>query len=331
MSIEALLKRLLTHSLPAPSTLPRKAFIATRNLAHGHVQVIPANFSTYAVSDTTWPGRILCRFEGTLSESCNNVRALGDYLRHQQSSGYQPFFTVNTDRQKVRVYGNDNNSSNAKQIPITESMIEGMINRADFHFEDLIDIHVPSQLSSITINLRMVSLPCVKMSLLHLVSVLKSQHRKLGVKLGYYSFPPDQKLPIINANGREINKRGIHSEQTNYYPISGFPRCLIAEDTINGKIPDTILDPFANRTIRGTPRQAVRPHQTASIWRSRCGQRSPTCIPRLWRRPSSRSPATERRRRQRQTTATGQERRQWHHRHIYYYRVNHFRRWTQSS
>ena len=42
-------------------------------------------------------GRIVCRFEGELPESRNNMRALGDYLRCQQSSGYQPFFTVKDD------------------------------------------------------------------------------------------------------------------------------------------------------------------------------------------------------------------------------------------
>ena len=31
-----------------------------------------------------------------------------------------------------------------------------------------------------------------------------------------------------------LRMRGIHSEQTSFYPISGFPRSLIAEDTING-------------------------------------------------------------------------------------------------
>ena len=39
-------------------------------------------------------GRIVCRFEGELAESHSNMRALGDHLRYQQSSGYQPFFTV---------------------------------------------------------------------------------------------------------------------------------------------------------------------------------------------------------------------------------------------
>lgn len=62
-------------------------------------------------------------------------------------------------------------------------MIEDMINRAEFHFNDPISIDVPSQLSSTTIYLRM---------------------------------------------------KGIHSEQTSFYPISGFPRNLIAEDMING-------------------------------------------------------------------------------------------------
>ena len=31
-----------------------------------------------------------------------------------------------------------------------------------------------------------------------------------------------------------LGMRGTHSEQTSFYPISGFPRCLIAEDMING-------------------------------------------------------------------------------------------------
>lgn len=62
-------------------------------------------------------------------------------------------------------------------------MIEGMINRAEFRFNDPVVIDVPSQLSSTAIYLRM---------------------------------------------------RGTHSEQTSFYPISGFPRRLIAEDKING-------------------------------------------------------------------------------------------------
>lgn len=70
-------------------------------------------------------------------------------------------------------------------------MIEGMINRAEFRFNDPIRIEVPSQLSSTTIHLRM---------------------------------------------------RGIHSEQTSYYAISGFPRNLIAEDMINGTSPAMIIN-----------------------------------------------------------------------------------------
>ena len=62
-------------------------------------------------------------------------------------------------------------------------MIDAMINRAEFRFNEPIKIDVPLQLSSTTIYLRM---------------------------------------------------RGIHSEQTSLYPISGFPRSLIAEDMING-------------------------------------------------------------------------------------------------
>ncbi|KAL8762431.1 MAG: hypothetical protein Q9184_001559 [Pyrenodesmia sp. 2 TL-2023] len=67
-------------------------------------------------------------------------------------------------------------------IPITESMIEGMINRAEFRFSDPINIEVPAPLIYTTIYLKM---------------------------------------------------RGNHNEQASLYPISGFPRRLIAEDTIN--------------------------------------------------------------------------------------------------
>lgn len=62
-------------------------------------------------------------------------------------------------------------------------MIGGMVSRAEFRFNDSINIDVPSQLSFTTIFLRM---------------------------------------------------KGIYSEQTSFYPISGFPRSLIAEDMING-------------------------------------------------------------------------------------------------
>ena len=117
------------------------------------------------------------------------MRALGDHLRHQQSSGYQPFFTVKhdigvPDRNQTSDYSFQGAIALTHQkILITESMIEGMINRAEFHFNDPISIDVPSQLSSTTIYLRM---------------------------------------------------KGIHSEETSFYPISGFPRNLIAEDKING-------------------------------------------------------------------------------------------------
>lgn len=91
---------------------------------------------------------------------------------------------------------------NPKQIPITESMIDAMINRAEFRFNDPIKIEVPLQLSSTTIYLRM---------------------------------------------------RGIHSEQTSFYPISGFPRNLIAEDMINGTIYVTIILLFAEFRTRNAP------------------------------------------------------------------------------
>ena len=85
-----------------------------------------------------------------------------------------------------------------KKIPLTESMIEGMINRAEFRCEDPIKIYVPSQLSSTTIYLKM---------------------------------------------------RSIYSERTNFYPLSGFPRSLIAEDMINGTFPTlcTVLGPLSQR------------------------------------------------------------------------------------
>ena len=62
-------------------------------------------------------------------------------------------------------------------------MIEAMITRAEFHFNDPIVINVPSQFQSTTIFLTM---------------------------------------------------RGGQSDQPNFYPISGFPRCLFTEDTIKG-------------------------------------------------------------------------------------------------
>ena len=142
-----------------------------------------------AYCDNSFVGKIVCRFEGKLSESHSNMRALGDHLRQQQSSGYQPFFMVenNTDDpariQASKHTHQDGTELMHQQIPITESMIENMIGRAEFRFNDPIIIDVPSQLSSTTIYLRM---------------------------------------------------RGIHSEQTSFYPISGFPRKLVAEDTING-------------------------------------------------------------------------------------------------
>lgn len=117
------------------------------------------------------------------------MRALGDYLRHQQSSGYQPFFTVKNSIDDPDRHQASRDSYHGviplihRKIPLTESMIDGMINRAEFRFNDPVVIDVPSQLSSTTIYLRM---------------------------------------------------RGIHSEQTSFYPISGFPRSLIAEDKING-------------------------------------------------------------------------------------------------
>lgn len=58
-----------------------------KTLGRGLVQVC---FGAYC--DHLYAGRIVCRFEDKLSESHSNMRALGDHLRQQQSSGYQPFF-----------------------------------------------------------------------------------------------------------------------------------------------------------------------------------------------------------------------------------------------
>lgn len=77
------------------------------------------------------------------------------------------------------------------QIPITERMIEDMVKRAEFRFEDPLKIEVTSQLSSTMIYLKM----C-----------------------------------------------GVHSDQGNFYPISGFPRYLITEDTVNGGSFENIID-----------------------------------------------------------------------------------------
>ena len=71
-------------------------------------------------------------------------------------------------------------------------MIEGMINRAEFRFNNPVIIDMPSQLASTTIYLRM---------------------------------------------------KGIHSERISFYPISGFPRRLIAEDKITGKYMTMIMTP----------------------------------------------------------------------------------------
>lgn len=77
------------------------------------------------------------------------------------------------------------------QIPITERMIEDMIKRAEFLFEDPLEIHVTSQLSSTMIYLKM----C-----------------------------------------------GVQSDQANSYPISGFPRYLVTEDTVNGGSFESTID-----------------------------------------------------------------------------------------
>ena len=66
-----------------------------RNLGRGFVQVqLAFNVFNDVYCDQLFAGRIVCRFEGELSESHSNMRALGDHLRCQQLAGYQPFFTV---------------------------------------------------------------------------------------------------------------------------------------------------------------------------------------------------------------------------------------------
>ena len=120
--------------------------------------------------------RAICALWGTI---CDNSSQLGISL----------FFMVeNNTNDPDRIQASNHIHQEGtelmhQQIPITESMIENMIGRAEFPFNDPIIIDVPSQLSSTTIYLRM---------------------------------------------------RGIHSEQTSFYPISGFPRKLVAQDTING-------------------------------------------------------------------------------------------------
>ena len=46
-----------------------------------------------------------------------------------------------------------------------------------------------------------------------------------------------------------LRMRGIHSEQTSFYPLSGFPRSLIAEDMINGTFPAMciVFDPLSQK------------------------------------------------------------------------------------
>lgn len=47
-----------------------------------------------------------------------------------------------------------------------------------------------------------------------------------------------------------LRMRGIHSEQTSFYPLSGFPRSLIAEDMINGASPAMyiVFDPLSQKS-----------------------------------------------------------------------------------
>ena len=117
------------------------------------------------------------------------MRELGDYFRHQQISGYQPYFSVKDQMHDPDTYqASDGTLQTVKaltlaKVLITEKMIEEMMNRVEFCFDEPIEIDVPSPLSSTTIYLSM---------------------------------------------------RGVYTDQSNLYPISGFPRYLITEDTVNG-------------------------------------------------------------------------------------------------
>ena len=67
-------------------------------LGRGLVQVsFSFNIVHDAFHDHLFAGRIVCRFEGKFSDSHSNMRALGDDIRHQQSSAYQPYFTIKDD------------------------------------------------------------------------------------------------------------------------------------------------------------------------------------------------------------------------------------------
>lgn len=44
----------------------------------------------------------------------------------------------------------------------------------------------------------------------------------------------------LHATTIYLRMRGVRSDQSNFYPISGFPRCLMTEDTVNGE-PTPIL------------------------------------------------------------------------------------------
>ena len=134
-------------------------------------------------------GKIICRFEGNSADFRSNMRELGDYFRLQQISGYQPYFSVKDQINDPDVYQassralQTSNMLTRDKFVITERMIEDMMNRAEFCFDEPIEIDIPSPLSSTTIYLSM---------------------------------------------------RGVHADQSNLYPISGFPRYLITEDTVNG-------------------------------------------------------------------------------------------------
>ena len=71
------------------------------------------------------------------------------------------------------------------KFSVTEKMIEAMITRAEFKFNESIIIKVSSQFHSTTIFLSM---------------------------------------------------RSMQNEQTDFYPISGFPRSLFTEDTVKGML-----------------------------------------------------------------------------------------------
>ncbi|EON62430.1 hypothetical protein W97_01652 [Coniosporium apollinis CBS 100218] len=83
-------------------------------------------------------GAIYCRFGG---ESAS-MRALGDYLRLQQTPDFQPYFSI---EERYR-------EAHAQRVIIRESVIYDMISRARFNMEP-VTVHTSKQAARITISL----------------------------------------------------------------------------------------------------------------------------------------------------------------------------------